>query len=203
MRERGRPDTKSLRLFIAIELPDDVRTSLARTMDDLKNAGIDRSVRWVRPEGIHITLKFLGSTDEEDLPAIIAASREAVRPHPPFGLAVEGLGSFGGPRNLRVIWAGVGGDTASLVSLAENLETAMATLGFPRESRAFSAHLTLGRVRDDSPPAERQRIHALVEEQVPPERALLHVKHCSLMESTLKRGGAVYAQLATFPLEGG
>ena len=202
MRERGHPDAKSLRLFVAIELPDDVRAILAQTIETLRNAGIGSSVRWVRPEGIHITLKFLGSTDEEDLPAIIAAVREAARPHAPFDLSVEGLGSFGSPRSLRVIWIGVDGDTTALSSLAAAVDSATAALGFARETRAYNGHLTLARVRDDASPAGRQRVHSLLKEQAPPERALLHVKHCSLMESTLKPGGAVYTQLFTFPLEG-
>jgi 2'-5' RNA ligase len=202
MRERGRPNSKSLRLFVAIELPDDVRAVLAQTIELLKSAGIGGSVRWVRPEGIHITLKFLGSADEEDLPGIMAAIREAARHHTSFGLAVEGLGSFGSPRSIRVIWAGVGGDIESLSSLAQRVDSAMSAVGFTRETRPYSAHLTLARVKDDAAPIERQRIHMLLKEQAPPERALLHVKQCSLMESTLKPGGAVYAQLASFPLEG-
>jgi len=201
MPERGRPDAKSLRLFVAIELQEEIRTILADTIDALKNNGIDRDLRWVRPEGIHLTLKFLGATDEEDLPAIIAAVRAAAANHAPFDLSVEGLGSFGAPRSLRVIWAGVGGNNHALASLASGVDATLAGVGFPAEARPYNAHLTIARVRDDASPADRERIHTLLKQQAPPARAMLHVKHCSLMESTLKPGGAVYAQLATFPLE--
>jgi 2'-5' RNA ligase len=202
MREQGHPDAKSLRLFVAIELPSDARSVLQQTIHRLKNAGIDRGVRWVRAEGVHITLKFLGSADEEDLAGIVSATRDATRKHDPFDLRVEGLGSFGAPRSLRVIWAGVGGDVGALTTLARDIDSALHALGFPMESRPFSAHLTLARVRDDATREERQRIHTLLSEQAAPERALLHVKHCSLMESTIKPGGALYNQLASFPLEG-
>jgi 2'-5' RNA ligase len=201
MRERGRPDAKSLRLFIAIELPADVRSSLERLIRSLRDAGIDRGLRWVRPEGIHITLKFLGSTDEEDLPGIIAAIRTASSSATAFELTVEGVGSFGGPRSLRVIWAGVGGDTAALGTLAASMENALEPLGFARESRRFNAHLTLARVREDASPDERARLHALLKQQAPPARASFRVSTCSLMESQLKQGGAVYTQVASFPLE--
>jgi 2'-5' RNA ligase len=202
MRERGRPDAKSLRLFVAVELPNEIRALLDDTIDALKNAGMDRGLRWVRPEGIHITLKFLGATDEEDLPGIVAAVRGAARPHAAFDVAVDGLGSFGSPRSLRVIWAGVGGDTTALASLADSVDEALCAVGFPREKRPYSAHLTLARVREDALAEDRARMHAMLKRQPPPPPAELQVRYCSLMESTLKPGGAVYAQLATFPLEG-
>lgn len=202
MRERGRPDSKSLRLFVAIELSADIRAVLTRTVDALKSAGIHHGLRWVRPDGIHITLKFLGSTDEEHLPGIVAAVREAASPHSGFDLMLDGLGSFGSPRSLRVIWVGIGGDTTALTTLAGNVDAALVAVGFPAESRPYRAHLTLARVREDAAPGDRDRIHRLLREQAPPESAMLHVKHCSLMESALKPGGAVYTQLASFPLEG-
>ncbi len=202
MPERGRPDPKSLRLFVAIELPDDVRAALAATIDALKQAGAGDALRWVRPEGIHITLKFLGATDEEDLPAIITSLRVAAASHKPFSLEPADVGSFGGRRNLRVLWVGVGGETSPLASLAADVDVAMSRLHFARESRPFAAHLTLGRVRDETPPLERERIHDLVAKLVPPPIAPIAVRQIALMESTLQRGGAVYRALQTFPLEG-
>jgi 2'-5' RNA ligase len=202
MRERGKPDARSLRLFVAIELTDGMRAALISASERLKQAGVERGLRWVRPEGMHVTLKFLGATDEEDLPGIMAAVRGAARPHTPFELAVEGLGSFGGARNLRVVWAGVGGDTEALAALAGSVERALEPLGFAREARAFNAHLTLARVREDVPPGERAGIHAIVKQQDPPERTVMRVAQCALMESQLRPGGAVYSRLAEFPLEG-
>jgi 2'-5' RNA ligase len=203
MRERGRPDAKSLRLFVAVELPGDVRAALEEASATLRRAGVDSGLRWVRPEGMHVTLKFLGSTDEEDLLGIMTAVREAARPHRPFELAVEGLGSFGGARNMRVVWAGVKGETEALEALAGSVESALVALGFPKESRPYSAHLTLARVREDAAPDERARIHGLLKSaDVSDLQLAFRVAHCSLMESTLRQGGAVYTQLATFSLEG-
>ena len=200
MRERGRPDAKSLRLFVAIELPADVRISIEGLIRSLRSCGIDSGLRWVRPEGIHVTLKFLGSTDEEDLPGIISAIRTASSTRA-FELSVEGVGSFGGPRSLRVIWAGVGGDTAALGALAASMEDALEPIGFARDSRPFNAHLTLARVRDGMPPEERARTHMLLQQYAPPPRAAFRVTSCSLMESRLKPGGAIYTRLASFPLQ--
>jgi 2'-5' RNA ligase len=187
---------------VAIELPPEVRAALAETMGELQAAGIDQGVRWVRPEGIHLTLKFLGATDEEDLPAINTALRTAVRDIAPFEVRPEGLGSFGGPRNLRVIWVGVAGDTAGLAGLAEAVDVALSRLRFPRDERAFNAHLTLARVREELPAAERARIHGIVARLEAPAFPGVRVTQVSLMESTLQRGGAVYRALATYALEG-
>lgn len=202
MPERGRPDAKSLRLFVAIELPADVRASLAATIDALKQAGAGDALRWVRPEGIHITLKFLGATDEEDLPAIITSLRVAAASHEPFALETAGIGSFGGRRNLRVVWVGVHDPSGALAPLAADVDVAMSRLHFARETRPFAAHLTLARVRDDTPPPERERIHGIVANLSPPPISQIAVRQIALMESTLQRGGAVYRALQTFPLEG-
>ncbi len=203
MSEHGTPDAKSLRLFVAIELPQEVRAALAEAIERLKAAGVDDGLRWVRPEGIHITLKFLGATDEEDLPAIVSSLREAVREHAAFSLQLGGLGTFGGNRNVRVVWAGVAGKTDALASLATNVDQTMAALHFPRESRPFAAHLTLARVRDDVSAGDRERIHRVVSDSPTEPGAVIRVEQIALMESTLQRGGAVYRALATFPLEVG
>jgi len=194
-------DERDLRLFIAIELPENTRRELARTIDALRAAGAGDALRWVRPEGIHITLKFLGATPPAKLNAIESALAEAVSGERTFALRPDGVGSFGGRRNLRVVWIGVGGDTDELATLAARVEAAIAPFGYPTEQRAFRAHLTLARVREDAPPQERERLHELLKAFDPPPFSAFHVKHVSLMQSTLSRGGAVYRALATFALE--
>ncbi len=191
-----------LRLFVAIELPDDVRASLAATMQRLRDAGAADALRWVRPESIHITLKFLGAVEDERVPALRTALRLGVHDAAPFDLATGALGSFGGRRNLRVVWTGVAGDTHALDSLAERVEAALTPLGFPRESRPFAAHLTLARVHDGTPPQERERIHALLATVPPPPATVFHVDRCSLMRSRLQRGGAIYDALNIYDLGG-
>ena len=195
------PDSKHIRLFVAIELPPVMLDALSVTMNVLRAAGADTGLRWVRPEGIHLTLRFLGETDEEDLPGILAALRDVSRHHAPIEIANGPLGSFGGARTLRVIWAGVGGQTEALAALAADIDAALAPLGFKPEARAYNPHLTLARVRDDVPPHERARLHAILSHTASPAPVLFIATSFSLMESKLQRGGAVYRQVAGFPLE--
>ena len=193
-----------LRLFVAVELPDDVRDAISRTIGSLRPAlGDDRSLRWVRPEGIHITLKFLGAVDPVRVPALHTALRIGVRVASPFELAPAAVGSFGGRRNLRVVWLGVGGEIDALTALAANVDVAVAPLGFARERRPFAPHLTLARVRDDASPAAREQIAGALAAFRPPAFESFRVDSISLMRSTLGRGGAVYERVGSYPLEGG
>jgi len=193
-------ERRSLRLFVAVELPDSTKRELTATIDALKRSGIDESVGWVRAEGIHVTLKFLGAVEQARVEAINTALRIGLKDARPVGLRPEGLGSFGGRRSLRVIWAGLSGDNEALAGLAAAVERALVPLGFPTEQRAFNPHLTLARVRDGTPPGERERVAAVLQQASTPAFTMFHVQHVSLMQSTLGRGGATYHALTTFPL---
>ena len=195
-------DTRSLRLFVAIQLPAQVRGALQRAVDALKQAGAGGALRWVRPEGIHLTLKFLGATPAPAIPAINTALRVAVRETPPLRLQPEGVGSFGGRRNLRVVWVGLTGDTEGIVALARRVDAALERLHIPPETRGLNPHLTLARVREGTPPDEHARIHELLAAAEAPSFPAFDVTEVSLMQSKLQRGGAVYQQLASFSLEG-
>ncbi len=197
------PEPKRLRLFVAVELPHEVRRLLIDTMESLKRTFRTDALRWARPEGIHLTLEFLGATPEERLPLIHTALRLGVRDAGPFDVTPLGVGSFGGRGNLRVIWVGVGGDGGALAALAERVERAMEPLGFPRENRAFDAHLTLARVRDAAPRHDLARMHDELTRFDPPLYPAFRVEQVSLMQSQPGPGGAAYRQLATYPLEGG
>ncbi|MEX1252993.1 MAG: RNA 2',3'-cyclic phosphodiesterase [Dehalococcoidia bacterium] len=185
-----------LRLFVACELPDDVREALGRVQADLRRAGAD-SLRWVRPEGIHVTLKFLGEVDAERVDAVTSALAAAIEP---FELRVRpsALGTFGGDR-LRVVWVGLEGDIDALASLAGRVEGALEPLGFPRERRPFAPHLTLARPRDHVPPAELRTLASLVRRYQPPPLPSMTLREVNLMQSTLERGGSVYTKLAGLP----
>lgn len=192
--EAERPN--QLRLFVACELPDDVRDALARIQADLRRMAGD-SLRWVRPESIHVTLKFLGEVDGariDDIKAALAAVIE------PFELQVRpsSLGTFGGDR-LRVVWVGLEGDIEALASLAGVLEAALEPLGFPRERRPFAPHLTLARPRDHVPPAELRTLASLVRRYQPPPLPSMTFREVNVMQSTLGPGGSVYTKLAAFP----
>jgi len=224
---KSEPEARSLRTFIAVELPDEVRTALGDVMDVLRAAGARDGLRWVRTEGIHVTLKFLGATSADKLPSISSAIADAARAHAPFELQPAGLGSFHGGRrehlhrgtresyhyNLRVVWTGVTGDLDALRRLASSIEERVAPLGFPTEKRPFTAHLTLARVRDDADRTTREALFRALEPylsegtrtgnfrpELVPQFPRFPVRAVSLMESTLSRGGAVYHALKTFPL---
>lgn len=182
-------------------MPPDIKRAIINIIDGLQRTLAMPSLRWVRPEGIHATLEFLGATPEERLPAIKGALAGCAETVAPFELTPLGVGSFGG-RSVRVIWIGLGGDEGALSDLAENVETALEPLGFDREQRDFNAHLTLARVRDDATPADRLRLHEAITRFDAPVFPSFRVTHFVLMQSILGQGGAHYRPLAKFPLTG-
>ncbi len=136
-----------MRLFIALDLTTQNRDALTKLQGRLKKA--DADVKWVEPENIHLTLKFLGEVQEEKIPKIITTIKESIAEFKPFNLEIVSLGAFPGLKYPRVIWAGIEKGKENLEKLAEAIETAMLRLGFPEEKRGFSSHLTLGRIRSD------------------------------------------------------
>ncbi len=192
------PGGPSLRLFVACELPGEAREALATVQRLLQEQGAE-GLRWVRPEGIHLTLKFLGPVPARRLEAIERALARAVSE--PFRLSVRlgRLGSFGGSTGLRVVWVGLEGDVEALARLAAQVEGAMESMGFERERRPFAAHLTLARVKDEASPQDRRRLFDLVRALELPPLPGATLDALSLMQSTLEPGGARYQCLARFP----
>jgi 2'-5' RNA ligase len=185
-----------VRLFVACELPQDVREALGRVQNDLRRMGAD-SLRWVRPESIHVTLKFLGGVDGGRVGEITSALAGAVEPFE-LRLRPAALGTFGGDR-LRVVWVGLDGDTEALASLAGRVEGALEPLGFAREQRPFAAHLTLARAPDHVPVTERRQLAALARRYQAPSLPSMTLRQVALMRSTLGPSGSVYTRLAAFP----
>jgi 2'-5' RNA ligase len=134
-----------MRLFIAVNIPDDVKEQVTHIQKRLRAVPVD--VRWVEEEKFHLTLKFLGEVKDEKLPAVVAALAGAIQGSSPFEATLSGLGVFPGMRAPRVIWAGMQQGQEELRSLAEKVDAALSCLGFEREKRKFTGHLTLGRVR--------------------------------------------------------
>lgn len=139
-----------MRLFFAVALPDTVREKLAALEESLRDQAPGAPVSWVVPQNIHLTLRFLGDTDERLLPRLREEAGSVAGAVPPFSLVLEKVGTFGGRSSPRVVWVGVRDDAgkAHLRVLGEGLERAARKLGFTPEERAFSAHATLGRIRD-------------------------------------------------------
>ncbi len=185
------------RLFVAIELPEQVRAALAELQARLRRHGLD-GLRWVRPEGIHLTLKFLGETPKDRVPEIAAALDAAGKGIAPHELALGALGTFGSRNSPRVVWVDLNGDIEVLLRLQRQVDRALEAIGFPRETRPFSPHLTLARI----PPEISGKVAGPLKEtprvKVPP--AAIHVRELSLILSKLGAGGAVYTRLEAVPL---
>jgi RNA 2',3'-cyclic 3'-phosphodiesterase len=188
-----------LRLFIAIELGAEWTDALASTQDALRGQGL-AGLRWVRPEGIHLTLKFLGNVDQQRVDAITEAMGEAARAIRPFDLTLGALGTFGPAARPRVLWCGVSGDLQALTRLWQATERHIAPMGFPSDHDRFAPHLTLARVQDDTPAERRSSIAPMLARHKAPAAGSLHVSEVSLMQSMLDRGGARYHRLGSVSL---
>jgi 2'-5' RNA ligase len=195
------PAERKLRLFVAFELPGAVLEALVQLQAQLQRQRAS-GLRWVRPEGIHLTLKFLGEVPQEQVPAIADALVAAVSSLPTVTLRLGSLGTFGDRRGPRVVWIGVNGETTRLLTVQAAVERSLTPLGFRPENRPFSPHLTLARVQDNIPESDRRRIAAIISAATVPPAPPMTLSEVSLIQSTLGPGGAVYTRLAVAPLGG-
>jgi 2'-5' RNA ligase len=190
----------AIRAFIAIELPKVTRDALADLQARLNPHVPGGSVRWVKPDNIHVTLKFLGQVPTAQIDSITAALRHALAGVHIFPFEVMHAGCFPDLRRPRVVWVGVDEPTGSLHNLQRAVESAIAPLGYPTEPRAFQPHLTLGRAARDLKPGD---LHKLGEAIGAAKVGLLghvHAGEVVLFESDLTSGGPLYAVLARVPL---
>ena len=134
-----------IRTFIALPIPENLRESLRSAISRLRS--INSGVRWVRPDSIHLTLKFLGDIEEAVVKPLSQELDSVAGSCPELELGLSCLGVFPGKQRPRVIWAGLGGDTAQLSSLASSIDRMCAGFGIKAEKRPFNAHLTLGRLK--------------------------------------------------------
>ena len=181
---------QSIRTFIALELPPAVFSLLHKVQQDLKRINI--RARWVRPENIHITLNFLVDINPGDIDKIGVAMTAAAIEFPSVTLTVRGIGVFPGIKRPRVIWVGLGGDIRSLLSLQSRLEQELAGAGFPKDKRAFKAHLTLGRIKQSAGPAVNRQ---MISEYATLSSDEFSCNQVILFKSDLKPSGAVYSKL--------
>ena len=174
-----------MRTFVALEMPAAVKRqaiSIARDLSHLKQ------MRWARPEGVHLTLKFLGDVEEDRIPDMVSVVQQITSQFRPLKLLTAGVGGFPRLESARVLWLGVEGDLGRLGALQSQIAQQLEALGFERERRRFVAHVTLGRAR-------RKPV------RVPPEQANkwrpvnFFIDRVSVMKSTLRPEGAVYTPL--------
>lgn len=186
-RRQERPAGK--RLFVGIRVSVQTANALAATAESLqrraKDAGID--VKWVAPVNYHVTLKFLGWTREDAIGAVRDALATALVGVAPLKFRTARLGAFPSLDKASVLWAGVDGGV--LDDVAARVDTALAGIGYPREARAFHAHVTLGRLRETRP--VRDLVLPLSEQMFSDTR----VDGVTLFESETKSSGSVYREL--------
>lgn len=178
-----------IRSFVAVDIPSGMRDDIARIQREIATPGL----RLVKPELVHVTLKFLGNVPEEQMSEIIEAL-QSIR-SPPFDASLKGLGSFPG-KSIRVVWLGIVGN---FLPVYQAVEDTLATFGFEREKRGFSPHVTLGRVKDPSSDVSKQ-IARKISQVGDIDLGRFHVDHFLLKKSTLTSGGPIYEDLAEFPL---
>lgn len=185
-----------MRLFVALEIPAEVRDGFAALITELRAADSSFSknrARWVRPENLHMTLKFIGHVDTGKVDAIRAALAE-IRQNGPVELRFRGLGFFPNGKRPRVFWAGIEG-SLNLKPLAAEIEARLAKIGISGETREFAPHLTLARF---DPPGISDGLSAVAQENVTREFGAVRTGEFHLFESKTKSSGPEYTRLASF-----
>jgi len=179
-----------MRCFIAITLPDIVRKQLGELQSILKK--YDADINWTRPEGIHLTLKFLGEVPEDKIGTIKSVLQEVCSNKNPFEVEIAGTGIFPDLHRPRVFWIGITQGIEQITELAERLDGKISEIGFPKEERKYHPHLTLGRVRS---PKNLGKLTNEFLQKMKPSLGKIQVDHISLYQSKLKPTGAEYINL--------
>ena len=192
-----KPDAETIRAFIAIELPGNVKEFLEETSTRLKKCGAD--VKWVRTSGMHLTLKFLGNVNKDIISTIEKQVQPIFEAQRSFPLVISSLGAFPALAKPRVIWAGLGDPEKKAAALASRLEDILEPLGFKREKRAFTPHLTLGRVRSNRNSGD---LIQAVRQDSEVHGPTFIADHAVLFESVLKPAGAEYFVIRSFHFSG-
>jgi 2'-5' RNA ligase len=183
-----------LRTFIAVEIPTGIQAAIAKSTASLKNSLPRPLVRWVAPQNVHLTLKFLGDISSATLEHLAETINVEAASHSMFSMSVGGLGAFPNPCRARVIWIGLEAPPA-LEALRRGVEAAAAQLGYAPEERPFSPHLTIGRVGRNVSTADLLRIRAGLEATKVGGLGTLRVEAVHIFKSEMKPGGSVYTHL--------
>lgn len=188
-----------LRLFIAIEIPAEIQQNIQEKTSNLRR-GLDSLVRWVPVENMHLTLKFLGDVSPSNVEFLTQMLRNESDAVQPFSMHLAGVGSFPNPKRPRVIYIGIQAP-AALDALHRGIESAARKLGYSSEDRPFSAHLTLGRVKQNITATDQQKIRRLIEGTQVDLPGTARVDSVHLYKSDLQPGGSVYTRLYSAPLK--
>jgi len=205
MYDQSEGNSRSIRAFIAVPLPLEVIERLMPPVDGLRAAcradGLDAG--WSRPEGWHLTLKFLGPVASDRIDPLLERLPGCTVRHDAFAIHLTGFGAFPSARRPRVLWIGLEPDegAASLAALAREIDEVTALLGHPSEERPFSPHLTVARLNTGGkPPRAVPELTRWLDEHRADRLAAVKVERIALMRSDAQPGGAVYTPIAVFPL---
>ena len=182
----------TIRSFIAIELTDEARGALARLQDRLEEIFPANTVRWTAPKNIHLTLHFLGGLRVDHVDQVRSTVRDVVATHTPCSLTLSNLGCFPNTRRPRIVWVGLSGETQLLVALQRELgERLNRAIGFEPESRPYSPHLTIGRIKKGLTQQRLRELGQLLEHEIPRvgPLAILPVDRIDFIQSELKPDG--------------
>jgi 2'-5' RNA ligase len=186
-----------VRCFVAVDPPDGVRTAILGVREALREAGPRADVRWNDPAGLHLTLSFLGETDEVRVDDVCGALEGVAGRHRAFVVGAGGIGGFPSLERPRVLWVGLVDGLREIGLLAADVERSLLPLGFPLAARPFNGHVTIGRVRSPRGVSRVSRAAVMLKDR---ELGRWPVHELVLYRSHLQPGGAVYEALARFPL---
>ena len=188
-----------MRCFIAINIDEKIRKALAKLQDELRGkADVNKSdVKWVNPDTIHLTLKFLGEAKDEQVVDVCNITGDVASRHKSFQLDVESVGHFGG-RSARVLWVGTGQNSDKLLQLQEDLEQQLDLVGWPRETRKFSGHLTLCRIRNARAGV---KLAQMISEYKDFKLGTMPADSVSVYQSQLTPKGPIYTVLGKYELQ--
>ena len=192
------PDGGTIRAFLALDPPPEI----LRTIADIQRAlrkNIRGSVSWVRPEGIHLTLKFFGDIAANDVSAVSEVVAGQIAGARPVNLEAKGLGVFPDTRRPRVLWLGIGGEVERLIAMQKAIDQGLEPCGFPKEKRPFQAHLTLARIKS---PQGLSGIEDVLTEKKSESAGKFTATGLTLFKSELTPKGAIYTTLGHFPFQG-
>lgn len=181
-----------IRSFIAVDIPNEIKNKIAEIQMELQQ--ILPKVSWVKPSNIHLTLKFLGDVTPEQIPSIEEAIHDAVKGLQPFDIKIGGIRAFKNLSQPKVLWINIATEPTSIIQLAENLDSSLNCLSFPKESRKFTPHLTIARIRNH---INLTKFVSYFDAYNKMDYVPIHIKQLSLIKSQLASEGAIYTKLKT------